>query len=111
MDIAFSSKKFEDTCNSEDARKKAYGKREGALLGQRLDDMKAARSLEDMRHLPGRCHELKGDRKGQLGLDLVHPHRLIIVPANDPVPRKDDNGLDWTKVTAIKVIEIAKDYH
>ena len=26
-----------------------------------------------MRHLPGRCHELKGDREGELTLDLVHP--------------------------------------
>ena len=28
----------------------------------------------------------------------------------DPVPRKEDNGVDVTKVTAVKVLEVA-DYH
>lgn len=87
------------------------GQREGDLLGRRLDDLHAATMLEDMRNLPGRCHELTGDRKGQLAIDLVHPHRLIFEVANEPIPRKTDKGLDWKKVTAIRIIEIAKDYH
>ena len=111
MDIVFSSKKLEGICNSEKERRKRLGQREGDLLGRRLDDLCAATALEDMRNLPGRCHELTGDRTGQLALDLVHPHRLIFEAANDPVPRKPDTGLDWPKVTAIRIIEIAQDYH
>jgi proteic killer suppression protein len=64
-----------------------------------------------MRSIPAaRCHELKQDRKGQLAVDLVHPQRLVFLPDHDPVPAKDDGGLDWTKVTQILVIEIT-DYH
>ena len=25
----------------------------------------------------GRCHTLKGNRKGQYAMDLVHPYRLV----------------------------------
>lgn len=75
-------------------------------IRQRLDDLRAAEVLEDMRHVPGRCHELKGDRAGQLSLDLDHPYRLIFEPANAPVPTKEDGGLDWTKVTAVIIIGV-----
>ncbi len=71
------------------------------LLRRRLDDLKAAQTLEVMRNLPGRCHELKGDRAGQLSLDLDGPYRLLFAAANMPVPRKADGGLDWTQVTAV----------
>lgn len=59
-----------------------------------------------MHTLPGRCYELIGNKSGQLSLDLVHPYRLIIKPANNPIPKKDDGGLDWRKITAIKIIGV-----
>lgn len=71
------------------------------LIRRRLDDLRAAPNLEVMRNLPGRCHELKADRQGQLSIDLDGPYRLIFRPAHDPAPRKADGGLDWTKVTAV----------
>src|SRR5580692_11299032 len=76
------------------------------LLRRRLDDLRAAACLEVMRMLPGRCHELKGDRAGELSLDLDGPYRLIIRPANDPVPRKQDGGLDWKGVTIVILVGV-----
>ena len=63
-----------------------------------------------MRLLPGRCHELTGDRAGQLALDLDHPYRLIFMPFHDPIPTKADGGLDWTAVTAVVIVGV-EDYH
>ena len=57
-----------------------------------------------------RCHELKGNREGKLAVNLGHPYRLIFEPANNPIPRKPDGGLDWTGVTAIRVLTV-EDYH
>jgi proteic killer suppression protein len=68
--------------------------------------LQAVDNLEMMRYLPGRCHELKGDRSGQLSLDLDHPYRLIFEPANNPAPRKADGGLDWKGVTAVVIIGV-----
>ena len=81
-------------------------------MRRRLDELDAAESLEVMRKFPqARCHELKGDRKGQLSVDLDQPYRLIFEPANEPIPRKPDGGLDWTKVNAIRILEVGVDYH
>jgi proteic killer suppression protein len=56
-----------------------------------------------MKPLPGRCHELIGDRSGQLSLDLDHPWRLIFIPADVPPALKPDGGIDWQNV---KIVEI-----
>ena len=85
---------------------KTWGPIQAKKLRQRLDELRAASTLETMRNLPGRCHELLHDRAGQLSLDLEHPHRLIFEPANDPVPRKQDGGLNWTAVTAVRILGV-----
>ena len=52
-------------------------------------------------------HELTaGKRSGKLSVDLDHPYRLIFIPDNDPVPRRADGELDWSQVTAIKIIGV-----
>jgi len=43
-------------------------------------------------------------------VDLVHPRRLVVEPAHDPVPTKADGGLDWPEVKRIVIVEIV-DYH
>jgi len=47
-----------------------------------------------------------GKRKGQLSVDLEHPYRLVFEPANEPCPRLLDGGLDWSEVTAVRVIGV-----
>jgi plasmid maintenance system killer protein len=84
----------------------ALGQAQARKLGARLDDLRAAQSLESLRHLPGRCHELTANRKGQLSIDLVHPTRLVFEPAEEPLPLKEDGGLDWTGVVAIRILDI-----
>jgi len=76
-------------------------------LQQRLMELKAASCLADISKLPPpRCHPLSGGRDGQLSVDIEHPYRLLFIPANDPILLTQDNGLDWTKVTEIEIIEI-----
>lgn len=59
---------------------------------------------------PDRCHQLHGDRDEQFAVDLVHPRRLVFKPDHEPVPRREDGGIDLAKVTAIEIIEMV-DYH
>lgn len=76
-----------------------------------LDDVSDMPTLAGMRKLPQhRCHELTEDRKGQLGANAQHPKRIIFRPFHSPIPRKEDGGLDWDKVTAVEILEI-EDYH
>jgi toxin HigB-1 len=111
MEINFASRKMEKLCNSEREMRGEFGPRNAKVLQQRLAQLRAADTLADVRRLPGaRCHELTQDRKGQLAVDLVHPKRLIFVSDHDPVPKKEDGGLDWRQVTRILITEIV-DYH
>ena len=106
MDILFSSEKLQKEFNNQKRLVKQHGPNRAKRIRRRLDDFRAANILEDIRNLPGRCHELRGDRSGQLSLDLDHPYRLIFEPANDPIPRKADGGLDWTAITAVVIIGV-----
>jgi len=111
MEIGFSKAKLAKLCNSESKLRGEYGPRMALLIQLRLIELHDAEDLSVMRSLPGpRCHELTQDRDGQLAVDLVHPYRLIFRPDHDPLPLKDDGGLDWSQVTRIEIVEIT-DYH
>lgn len=111
MDILFKTTKLRKLCNESKRALREWGSRRAKLVGQRLDELRATEALDNMRFIPNaRCHQLHQDREGQLAVDLDHPCRLIFEPAHNPVPVKDDGGLDWTRITAITVLEVT-DYH
>ncbi len=77
-------------------------------LQQRLMELSAADTLADISHLPPpRCHELTGNRAGQFSVDLVHPYRLLFIPADEPLPVLDGGGVDRSRVTEIEIVAIA----
>ncbi len=107
MKILFRKRKLHKLANDYRVAERQLGKVRARKLRLRLDELDAAAALEDLRNLPqARCHELKGNRKRQLSVDLDHPYRLIFQPANRPLPTKEDGGLDWKRVTAVEIIEI-----
>jgi plasmid maintenance system killer protein len=110
LEIEFISAQFEAECTQEKLLLKKFNKAGKKKMQQRLSDLLAAASLEEMRNLPGHCEELVGDRKGQFSVRLDGVKRLIFKPDLEPVPTKDDGGIDWTKVTAITILEVV-DYH
>jgi proteic killer suppression protein len=106
VDIDFSSRRLAKLCNESGERVKELGAQRAKILGRRLDQLRAAETLDVMRLLPGRCHELTGDRRGTLSVDLDGPYRLLFEPSNEPVPIKLDGGLDWSLVTAVRILGI-----
>jgi proteic killer suppression protein len=92
-------------CRNERELRKRHGAVRARKIGQRLKTLQAAETLADMRHLPGRCHEMHGDLAGHLTLDLDHPYRLLFRPAGDPSIGAG-GGLDWSAVTAVTLIGI-----
>lgn len=110
MIILFATNDLEKVCTNRSSAVKKYNLVRAKLITRRLDDLLAADNLAVMRTLTGKCHELGEDRKGQLAVHLDGQWRLIFVPANDPLPHKNDGGLDWAQITSVKIIEIG-DYH
>ena len=111
MNIVFARRKLEKTFNSETALKRAFGDRMARTIAMRMAVLRNARTLSMVPVTrPERRHQLKGDRAGQYAVDLVRPHRLVFKPNHDPMPRKEDGGIDTDQVTAITIIKVI-DYH
>lgn len=103
MEIFFADAKEAADWNDSKRLVRLHGAQRARLIRRRLDDLRAAANLQVMRALPGRCHELKGDRAKTLSVDLDGPYRLLFKPAHNPLPEKADGGLDWDQVTAIAI--------
>jgi len=111
MEIAFANARLQKLCNSDKKLRGKYGPRMADVIQQRLMELRDSENLAILATLPGpRCHELKGNLAGHLAVDLVHPDRMVFKPDHDPLPAKDDGGLDWRQVTRIEVVGIG-DYH
>ena len=77
---------------------RSYGENIAQKLYQRLNEIRAAESVEFMiQHHIGRCHPLEGNRNGQYSVDLAQPYRLIFTVRDE-------------KVQIAKIIKIT-DYH
>jgi toxin HigB-1 len=110
VEISFASRKLKQICESEKELRKAYGRDGAKKATRRLTDLRAAATLEDMRNLPGRIHELTGDREGELAIDLGGGKRLILTPTNGWPAEKAEGTHVWTAIDAVTVLEIT-DYH
>ena len=110
MQVEFAYQGLEKLMSRQRSLVRKYGPDGAKKVSHRMSLLQSADTLADMRHLPGRCHELTGDRSGQLALDLHGGYRLVFRPAGN-WSRKNDGGLDWSSVSAVEVIEISDHYN
>jgi len=106
MVITFATKKLKKQLNESKVMIKVHGPNRTQKLKVVLASLHAASSLGVLAppYSPlNRCHELTGKLKGFLSVDLDHPYRLLFKPINDPIPMRDEGGLDWSKVTEIQI--------
>ncbi len=109
MRILFRTYRIEALCSNPKALRRKYGPEVARKVEARLSDLEEAGALEDMKLMPGRCHELTGDRSGYLAVDLHKGFRLVFSPCGAGLT-KSGGGLDWRSVSEIVVHEIV-DYH
>ncbi len=106
MEVFFRSRGLQRVCSTERLMLREVGKGMARKLMQRLAELRAAEALSDVSHLPpARLHELT-NRKGVFSVDLEHPRRLLFIPADDPVPRTVDGGIDLAAVRSVEIINI-----
>lgn len=98
MIVEYNNKNIEKVCTNASFAERKYGSRMAELIQQRIDEISAADSVEQMIQFHiGRCHLLKGDRKDQYSVDLVHPQRLVFKKKR-------------SQIKIVNIIEIV-DYH
>ena len=98
MKVEYKNARIEKVCTNASIAESTYGLRMANLIHQRIDEIKAADSVEFLiQYRIGRCHPLTGDRKNQYAMDLVHPKRLIF----------EKKG---SEIQIAKIVEVI-DYH
>lgn len=98
MYIIYKNKQIEKICTDQQEAQKKHGLEIAVKLFQRINEIKASNSLEDMvKNNIGGCHKLLGKRNGQYAFILKQPFRLIV--------EKVEN-----EIIIVKIIEII-DYH
>jgi toxin HigB-1 len=110
LDITFRNNKLKKALNDFARCKKEYGVLRAEKITDRLGDMAAALTLEDLRDAPGKYHELTQNRKGQWACHLDGPYRLVFEPHNDPIPTDADGRYIWIEIVGIEIVEVV-DYH
>lgn len=107
MLISFKNKKLEKELCDAKALKRHWGHEQSKIIARRLTTLEAADNLDTLKKLPQlRAHELAGNRSGQISLDVKQPYRLLIIPDHEEIPRKQDGGLDWQRITKVKILGV-----
>ncbi|MEM9538810.1 MAG: type II toxin-antitoxin system RelE/ParE family toxin [Cyanobacteria bacterium P01_E01_bin.42] len=108
MEITFKDKKLKKLCEQHTKATTTLGADGAKKLRTRLADLLAAESVQDL--VAGHPHPLKGDRYGQFSVNLSKGKRLVFISANEPIPQKEDESIDWAQVTKVCIVFIG-DYH
>jgi proteic killer suppression protein len=107
MEISYSNKKLAKLLNSQKEVLRAYGPDNGKRILTRLTNIAASETLADLATLPQtRVHEHKANNDEEISVDVKHPYRLMLVSDHSETPRKPDGGLDWAKITRVKILRI-----
>ncbi|MBF0317118.1 MAG: killer suppression protein [Nitrospirae bacterium] len=111
MEIFFRKEKTAKTMNSHAEMVKVFGERNAVFIERRMQVLRAASSLAEVPHTPPeRRHELTGKMKGFFAVDAKHPKRIVFTPYHNPIPKKDDGGIDLERITSIEIVDV-EDYH
>ena len=108
MEIDFKDKKLRELCEQKRVAERKLGAACARKLRSRLADLQAANCVTDL--VAGRPHPLDEDRAGQFAVDLEGGRRLVFEPDHNPVPIRDDGGIDWSRVMRVRIVYLG-DYH
>ncbi len=93
MKVKFKSFRFGALCTNQKELVRKYGRPVAEKVTTRLFQLTSVATLEEMQHLPGRCHELTADRKGELAVVLHGGFRLFFAPGEHSRRRERGAGL------------------
>lgn len=109
MELTYKNEKLQNICENSKYNKelvKKYGIEVAKKLPQRIKELKAFNSLNDVpTNPPFRRHKLTGDRDNQFAISITNQYRLIF--------RQKENNIiieDLRKIKEIEIMEVSKHY-
>ncbi|HMO00372.1 MAG TPA: hypothetical protein PKD59_13245 [Miltoncostaeaceae bacterium] len=100
MEVAFADARLERLCGSPELLQDRLGEQAARRAQAQLASLRAALSLEEFRHLPGRCREAADQR---IVVDVFGDLVLTL----EPTRRSGANGrLTWDEVRSVRVVSL-----
>ncbi len=109
MELTYKNKKLQNLCENSKYNKelvKGYGKEVAIKLPQRIIELKAFESLNDVPvYPPYRRHKLKGNKKELFAIDITRKYRLLF-------RQKEGNIIieDLKEIKKIEIMEVSGHY-
>ena len=104
MQITYASKTIQRLCEEDKNQRKQLGEKRAKRLKNRLAELRAVENVNQLQL--GRPHALTADRAGQYSVDLDGPMRLLFEPTDQPPPTLPAGGIDWQRVSSVRLLEI-----
>lgn len=108
MKITFASANLQALCQQSKLAARDLGPLSAKKLQRRLAELFNADNVAEL--IAGRPHPLVGNRKGEFAVDLQGGDRLVFKSSHLPPLIKPDGSVDWSKVTAVTIVELGN-YH
>lgn len=110
MKIFYATNKLKMQFSNATEIKKAFGIMAKKVSARKEDIISAATLQVLMQIPPANCHPLTGDMKGEWAVNISGNHRIIFEISHNPIPLKEDTGVDTERVTEITILR-TEDYH
>jgi proteic killer suppression protein len=104
LELAFATKSLRLLCESEASATRELGASVAQKLRRRLADLRAATSVKDL--VAGRPRQLAGAHRRHVSVDLCEGSSIVFSPNHRTIPMLASGGVDWSKVTRVKVLRI-----
>lgn len=106
MKIIYKNNKLEKSLSNDKELIKAYGAL-AKKIKERMKQLAEADNLSIIALLPAlRLHPYKGARVGEWSVDIKENWRIIFEIAQNPIPQKEDGGVNIILITAIKIVSV-----
>lgn len=98
MEITFKTNALQKQFEKSSEAFKAYGNQIGRKYIQRINIIKQSKNINELQSIPSlKCHQLKGERKGEWAIKLSGFFRLIFT-------------LHGENLTIVRIEEVSKHY-
>ncbi|MFW5828313.1 MAG: hypothetical protein ACOCU4_09475 [Alkalispirochaeta sp.] len=111
MKVTYANEKTRRLCEEEKAARKQFGDAAARQLHRRVRVLMEAERLSDIPHTPPpRLHLLSGYKEPTYGVVVHKGLRIVLEPADEPVPLLGDGGVDKGNVRSVQIVTV-EDYH
>ncbi len=107
LELAFSTKSLRQLCESGAKAKRVLGFSVALKLRRRLADMRAATCVKDL--VAGQPRELENPGRRNIVVGLCKGFRIVFCANHNVVPVLNSGGVDWAKVSRVKILRVESD--